>query len=114
VPGFPSPPRTGDRPPTGDGLPVWDDVDGWRGRRRRARTREERVEVALAWGRAAGGAVAGSNGHARLTLPPLRSCLAGGAVTGTNGHARLALPPLRSCLAAVELRQLAGDVGVLP
>jgi hypothetical protein len=90
TPGFPSPPRTGDGPPTGDS-PRWDDVDGWRARRRRARTRKERVEVALAWGR-----------------------VAGGAVTGTNGHARLTLPPLRSCLAAVELRQLAGDVGVLP
>jgi hypothetical protein len=88
--GFPAPVPTGDGPATGDS-PRWDDVDGWRARRRRARTREERVEVALAWGRAAGG-----------------------AVTGTNGHARLTLPPLRSCLAAVELRQLAGDVGVLP
>ena len=88
--GSPAPVPTGDGPATGDS-PRWDDVDGWRARRRHARTLEERRRVALAWGRAAGGAVAGMNGEARLTLPALRSCLA-----------------------AVELRQLAGDVGVLP
>jgi len=74
----------------GTDAPPWTNLDEWRARYRHAQDRDERVHVALAWGRAAGGTV--QDGEALVLRLP---------------------PDLPNCLALAELRRVARDLKVL-
>jgi hypothetical protein len=74
----------------GTDAPSWTNLDEWRARFRHARDRDERINIALAWGRAAGGTV--QDGEALVLRLP---------------------PDLPSCLALAELRRVACDLKVL-
>jgi hypothetical protein len=74
----------------GTDTPPWTDLDEWRARYRRARDRNERINVTLAWGRAAGGTV--QDGETLVLRLP---------------------PDLPNCLALAELRCTARDLKVL-